>query len=650
MTMVDQFTDAEAFPVDDPNAVFGIGPSRTLAWDQVVPALEAQALRTPAAIAVRHGEESVDYTSLHRRANQLARCLRDEGVDRGDVVAIILPRSADAIVAILGVLKVGAAYLPIDLAYPSARVSYIVKDSGARIAIVGGAGASCLPEEFRRLDLDAERYRIDAFSATPLDLERGADDPIYVIYTSGSTGEPKGAVITHRSFSNLLQWYIRELGLGQDDATLLVSALGFDLTQKNIFAPLLLGGTLNLPLLGDFDPEQLVAAIETHGVTFVNCTPSSFMPLVEGSVAERPEQLGSLRWVVLGGEPILVTRLLPWLKDTRCRARVLNSYGPTECTDICAVWAFDAASAISPVPLGRPIDNVRLAVLDADQRPTAIGNVGELWIGGAGVGLGYLGRPSLNAEKFVTLDVGGTPSSMYRSGDRVRWGVDGLLEFLGRVDDQVKVRGHRIELGEIDAALASHEAVRDAVACVRDDQILGQTLVAYIVVRPGFDLNDDLFRRYIAEKLPSVMVPTVFVRIAAMPMSPNGKIDRGALLNRASATPSPNPMPQMSSASHTSALVWEIWTDVLGRGPDSTDQNFFDLGGTSLGAAKVQAALRRRLGRDVSIVTLFAYPTIASLVRHLDLTEQASPGAMVSVRVARQAEVLKRIRNRVGVH
>ncbi len=310
-------------------------------------------------------------------------------------------------------------------------------------------------------------------SPDPLQLEYSAVDPIYVIYTSGSTGQPKGAAVSHRSFSNLLQWYISELALSRSDSTLLVSALGFDLTQKNIFAPLLVGGTLNIPATANFDPEYIIEIIERRGVTFVNCTPSSFMPLLEGPAAERHDRLSSLRWVVLGGEPIPVARLLPWLQDARCRARILNSYGPTECTDICAVWPFDGASALSPAPLGRPIDNAVLAVLDGNREPTLLGEEGELWIGGMGVGLGYLGRPALNAEKFVTLDVHGVPTRMYRSGDRVRWRENGLLEFLGRVDHQVKLRGHRLELGEVEAALMSHDSVREAVALVREVPVLG---------------------------------------------------------------------------------------------------------------------------------------------------------------------------------
>ncbi len=410
MTRAAQLAAGTMSDTQEPNLRFGIGPSNPLAWDCLVPALEAQAQATPGAPALWYQGETIAYEALHARANQLARRLQEMGIVRGDRVALVLQRGVDAIVAILSVLKAGASYVPIDLAYPSARIRYIVEDSGARLAIIDADADVRLPDGFPSLNLGSERARIAALSPDPLQLEYSAVDPIYVIYTSGSTGQPKGAAVSHRSFSNLLQWYISELALSRSDSTLLVSALGFDLTQKNIFAPLLVGGTLNIPATANFDPEYIIEIIERRGVTFVNCTPSSFMPLLEGPAAERHDRLSSLRWVVLGGEPIPVARLLPWLQDARCRARILNSYGPTECTDICAVWPFDGASALSPAPLGRPIDNAVLAVLDGNREPTLLGEEGELWIGGMGVGLGYLGRPALNAEKFVTLDVHGVPT------------------------------------------------------------------------------------------------------------------------------------------------------------------------------------------------------------------------------------------------
>lgn len=616
----------------------GLGPSRPSEWELIVPALEARAERDSGRLAVSQGQTRLTYAELHADANRLARYLKRCGIGRGDRVAILLPRGVDAVVAILAALKAGATYLPVDLSYPPARIQFVLADAGVRAALTTTDQAAFLPAEIGRVLLDEAREAIAREPADPLPLEAQPGDAIYVIYTSGSTGQPKGAAVSQRSFANLMQWYVNQLALSEVDGLLLLSALGFDLTQKNLFAPLLVGGALHLPSSTTYDPNALASAIEERAVTVVNCTPSSFLPLVEGPGAEQPERLASLRWAVLGGEPIPAERLRPWLAHPSCRARILNSYGPTECTDICAAWAFDGATAVSPVPLGRPIDNVFLAVLDEERRPVAGEAEGELWIGGEGVGLGYLGRSELNAERFVTLEICGEPRRMYRTGDRARWRRDDLLEFLGRVDHQVKLRGHRIELGEIEATLLGHPGLREAALIVSGDDGSEGVLVAYVVARPGQEASEADLRRYLAARLPEPMVPTRIVQLAAMPLSPNGKLDRSALPRPTRAAPQPAaqaPLP-------TEALLMEIWSSILPQAPDRTDRAFFDLGGTSLGAARVQAALRKRLGRDIPIVTLFAHPTITSLARYIDRGDEAAVARIVPARGAQQAQALRR--------
>jgi len=634
--------------IADATGPMGAGPLRAMAWEMVTLAFARQARETPDRTAVRRGDVLLTYAGLDAAANRLARQLMAQGVRRGDRVALLLPRDVDAVVAILGVLRAGAAYVPVDMAYPEARIHFIVRDCGCRVAITTSAGLSRLPAGVASLALDAQAQAIAETPGDALPAASGPDDAIYVIYTSGSTGQPKGAAVTHRSFANLLQWYIRTLGLNGGDSTLLVSALGFDLTQKNIYAPLLTGGTLYLPDFDVFDPEAIVATVEKRSITFLNCTPSTFLPLVEGAAAGRMERLASLRWAVLGGEPIPIRRLLPWLDHPACQGQILNSYGPTECTDICAAWAMGAANWEDPAPLGRPVDNVFLAVLDEARQPVGPGVEGELWIGGMGVGLGYLGRPELNAERFMTLRLPGHEGRMYRTGDRVSWRADGALDFFGRLDHQTKIRGHRVELGEIEAALCAHADIREACVAVRDGAAEPR-LLAWLVMREGAAMPPEAgLRRYLGEKLPEHMIPVAFDALPALPLSPNGKIDRQALPDIAAPAPEPSPPArggETADSEDMESLVLGVWRDVLGQAPASPEQNFFDAGGTSVGLARVQAAIRARLGRDLAVVELFAHPTVASLARLLRQTQDAPAGRRKGAPTVglRQAEALRRM-------
>lgn len=643
--------DAVAPVATDPSGAdaVGAGPRRDMAWDMVTSDFARQARATPDRTAVRCGDVLLTYAGLDAAANRLARQLMAQGVARGDRVALLLPRDVDAVVAILGVLRAGAAYVPVDMAYPEARIHFIIRDCGCRVAITTMAGVARLPPGIASLALDAQAQAIAETPGDALPAVAGPDDAIYVIYTSGSTGQPKGAAVTHRSFANLLQWYIRTLGLSGHDSTLLVSALGFDLTQKNIYAPLLTGGTLYLPDFDVFDPEAIVATVESRSITFLNCTPSTFLPLVEGAAAGRMQRLASLRWAVLGGEPIPVRRLLPWLTHPACQGQILNSYGPTECTDICAAWAIGAANWEEPAPLGRPVDNVFLAVLDEARQPAPAGVEGELWIGGMGVGLGYLGRPELNAERFMTLRLPGHEGRMYRTGDRVSWRVDGVLDFFGRLDHQIKIRGHRVELGEIEAALCSHADIREACVAVRRAGDAEPRLLAWLVMHQGAAMPPEAaLRRHLAGKLPEHMVPAAFAALPALPLSPNGKIDRQALpdiVAPGSAGLPPSPGDGASGAQGMEGIVLGIWREVLGQVPASPDQNFFDAGGTSVGLARVQAAIKARLGRDLPVVELFAHPTIASLARLLGQNAGDHTGGRKVAPAAglRQAEALRRM-------
>jgi amino acid adenylation domain-containing protein len=630
----------------DAMAAWERGPVRARPWHHFVAAFEAQAQRTPNAPAALCAETVLDYAGLDARANRLARHLARRGIGRNDVVALLLPRGIDLIVAMLGILKAGAAYMPLDPRNPRERNAVILRNTRAKAVVSLACAAAAVPPDAALCLLDTDAAAIGAEPAGRLEVGGTPDDLVYVINTSGSTGEPKSAAVYHRGFANLLQWYIDTLAITAADAVLIIGAATFDATQKNLFSPLLAGGRLVFPDGDMFDPEALAALIDRHSITWVNGTPSNFYPMAEGPGTRTPNPLASLRWVVLGGEKIQPHRLMPWLGRPGCSARVLNSYGPTECADICAAWAFDAASAEPPIPLGHAIDNVRIAVLDEDGNRTAIGAEGELWIGGAGVGAGYLGRDDLNQTSFAVSDMFGAPERVYRTGDRVRWREDGVLEFLGRIDNQVKLRGLRIELGEIEAALMSLPAVREAVVLLREDGGFEPRLVAYLLGRPGgAELSAAALRRALGEKLPDYFIPAVFLWLASFPMSQNGKVDRRSLPPSPSAEPAPAAAAAIQAdGDGLEAVMLRLWRQVLGREDIGAEDNFFDAGGSSLGLVAIQAGLVRETGRSVPIVTLFANPTIAKAVAALTRPAQAPQRDMARERAAMRSEALKRFR------
>ena len=622
----------------------GSGPARAVPAGGLLAGFEAWRQARPSAPAVVSAGGTLSYAALDALANGVAQVLLRRGIGRGDRIGVLLPRGPLVIGAILGVVKAGATYLPLDAAYPPQRLAYILADAGVSAVLTVPALRAILPAALADLAIDAGAVVPQAEPAGA--PSPAADDLLYVIYTSGSTGQPKGAALRHGGFANLLQWYAGALGLSPADRVLLVSALGFDLTQKNIFAPLLTGGSLHLPAGDVFDPAAVAAQIGTEGITCLNGTPSTFYPLIEGPWADR---LGTLRRVVLGGEPIRAARLRAWMERGPAGLRVLNTYGPTECTDICAAHTFDAATLEEPVPLGRPIDNVRLVVLDEIGAPAAPGEAGELWIGGAGVGSGYLDRPGLTAERFRRAALPGAATErMYRTGDRVRWRQDGLLEFLGRLDHQVKLAGQRIELGEVEAALATHPAVAEAVAGVLEDGPGREPrLVAWVTGRPdAMPPPAEALRRHLAERLPRGMIPVAFVPLAAMPLTPNGKVDRGRL----AAPVAPGTASAETQGEEWDRQVAEAFALVLGQVGLDPAANFFDLGGSSVQLIELQAELARRTGRSLPMTAFFAHPNVAALAAHL--RKPANPATArgatpFAARAARQAAALRQIRPRL---
>uniref|UniRef100_UPI0035662B7D amino acid adenylation domain-containing protein n=1 Tax=Immundisolibacter sp. TaxID=1934948 RepID=UPI0035662B7D len=589
---------------------------------------EAQAAATPSQVAVRQGVRQLSYAELDAYANQVANWLLQEGHAPGRV-GICLERGPDLLAAILGVIKAGSAYVPLDPAYPAGRLQRMASAAGVQVVIGSPQLQQLLPGAARQLLLDEtlEDAPLEGMSEVSPARAVVPDDLLYVIFTSGSTGLPKGAGVRHSGMLNLLDWYRREFAFAATDRALVISATGFDLTQKNFFALLTCGGTVVFPAGEDYDPAALIGAVQHDGITLLNCAPSAFYPLVE-----RPGDftaLDSLRCVFLGGEPIQVARLRAWHTATDARCQVVNTYGPTECADIACYHRLTAEdmAGTGGVPLGLPIDNVQVYVLDAWDQLLPTGRTGEICIAGTGVGVGYVDDVELTAERFRPNPFGA--GRIYRSGDLGRVRPDGVVEFLGRRDFQVKLHGYRIELGEIEAALRRLPGVDDALAALRQD-----VLVGYVLSSVGVDEALD-WRAELAAHLPAYMLPATLVRVEHWPLSANGKLDRDALPEPRFEATRPYEKPRGA----VEEALASIWGEVLGAADIGRQDNFFELGGHSLAASRVAARVREELGASLSLRSLFQAPTIAELARQVIASEGAQP-TLPTIAVVDRAGVL----------
>ncbi|HEY6323396.1 MAG TPA: amino acid adenylation domain-containing protein, partial [Thermoanaerobaculia bacterium] len=581
----------------------------------------AWARRTPGAVALAAGGETMSYAELDRRSGALAAQLRRRGSGPEVPVAICLERSPALVVAMLGVLRAGGAYLPIEPGTPRERQALLLAESGAPLVLTaerflaGLAGTAAAPLceaswETREVGEDdggaASTLRADAAPAPALLPEH----PAYLLYTSGSTGRPKAVVVPHRSLAASTRARLALYGDGPPAIALLLPGFAFDSSVAILFGTLCRGGTLVLPREGQQgEVTEIARLIEEHGVTDLLA-----LPALHGLLLEQvePRRLASLRRVIVAGEacpaglPARHTAALP-------AAGLYNEYGPTETT----VWASVARCRPEPgmaaVPIGRPIANARLYVLDAALQPVPAGTAGELSIGGAGVTRGYLGRPALTAERFLPDPFAGAAGArLYRSGDLVCHREDGALRFLGRADRQVKIRGFRVEPEEVAAVLGSHEAVREAVVAARADAAGGPRLVAYLVPRAAAaPPSSAALRAFLAERLPAYMLPAAFVTLKALPLTPNGKVDLRAL-------PAPEPASGRGQGPAPRDAVEEalavIWADVLGVPAVGVDDSFFELGGDSIRAIEVRYRAEQR-GISFTMQQLFAQPTIARLAR-----------------------------------
>ncbi len=567
---------------------------------------EQQVERTPDARAITAQDGPLSYAELNHRSNQLAAYLQSLGVGPEIRVGIALPRSAEMVIAALAVLKAGGAYVPIDPAYPLQRFRYLVEDSGVSVLLTHRAVPEGLnSQSIRIIPLESHRGRVATLSGNNLDSTADSSNLAYIIYTSGSTGKPKGVMISHENVINSTDARTSYYA-SSPDRFLVLSSFSFDSSVASIFWTLLSGGELWLPPEGAQQNIGRITDFVRHGpITHLLALPSLYQSLLLNSTND---QLRSLRTVIVAGETCpadLVSTHFRRLPDVS----LFNEYGPTEATVWSTVYEATPAQHPGPVPIGTPIVNAEIKILDAQMRPAPPTEPGEVYIGGPQLARGYLGRPDLTAERFLPHAFTKVPGTrLYRTGDLAKYRADGNIDFLGREDQQVKIRGYRIELGEIESALREHPQVRDAAVAGRKDAEGHQRLVAYVV--SGAEKIDAVaLRRFLRKCLPEYMTPATYVTLESLPMNANGKLDRQAL---------PDPAPAESQNTYVAPrtpverTLAQIWADLLGVKQVGTHDNFFELGGDSILGLQM-AARANQAGIRLNITQIGDQPTIAGL-------------------------------------
>jgi amino acid adenylation domain-containing protein len=570
---------------------------------------EEIAARTPQAAALMHEGRVVSYGALNAQANRLARCLRAHGAQAGGAVAILMARSLDLIVAELAVLKCGAAYVPIDPAFPLERKRFMLADTAAPVLVTHASVD--LPDLVGVARLDIELLALDAFEADNLAEAQDSAAPAYIMYTSGSTGQAKGVVVPHRAINRLVlnNGYAR---FEAADRVAFAANPAFDAATMELWGPLLNGGCC--VVIGQetvLDVARFDAALCDAGVTVLWMTVGLFNQFAEGMA----RAIGALRYLIVGGEALNPAAIAGVLRRSPPQ-RLINGYGPTETTTFAITHDILAVGAeLEPIPLGRPIANTQVYILDPQRRPVPIGVAGEIHIGGAGLALGYLNRPDLSGERFVADPFAADPARrMYRTGDLGKWRADGIIDYLGRNDTQVKIRGFRIELGEIETRLGAQPSVRGAVVLAREDVAGDKRLVAYVVLRDGGGDCDHL-RAALAASMPDYMLPAAYVVLAELPLTPNGKLDRKAL-------PAPSPRDYGVQEYHaplgeTETELAALWCQLLGCERVGRHDNFFRLGGHSLYATRLLMRVREQFEVELKLAAVFDAPVLAALAARI---------------------------------
>ena len=579
--------------------------------------IEEQAARNGEAIAIRSNRGDVSYGELDRRANRLGNYLRKRGVGIEEAVGICADRTAEMVIGMLGVMKAGAAYAPIDGSYPEERVRYMLEDAGVKVMLTQGESGRGAEEKWRNgevIDLERKWEEIEEESEERPGVETEGENLAYVIYTSGSTGNPKGVMVNHRGLANYLKWASEAYRIKEGEGAPVHSSAAFDLTVTSLYGPLVNGKRIDL--LSDEDGiEALATALSRESdYSLVKITPAHLDILAQQM---RDADVGrSARALVIGGEELRAGGLKFWRERAR-ETRLINEYGPTETVVGCSVYEVEAGKNVGEsAPIGKPIANTRMYILDEDMKPMPIGARGEIYISGVGVARGYLGKPDLTAERFVPDAFSGKGGErVYRTGDVGRYLSDGNIEFEGRADDQVKIRGYRIELAEVQAALDKHPSVRQSVVVTNKAQRGDKRLVGYVVVEKGATSVE--LKKHARELLPEYMVPDVILALDEMPVTVNGKIDRKNL-------PSVKDAGRQTQQEYVGArtpveeMLVGIFEEVLNLSGVGVHDNFFEIGGHSLLATQVASRARNTFSVEVGVRSVFEEPTVEELGRRIE--------------------------------
>jgi amino acid adenylation domain-containing protein len=602
----------------------GCGPVTTYERNSCVHELfETQAAKSPSAVALECGEVHMSYGELNHQANLLAARLEEAGARPGAVVGLCLERSMELIIGLLAILKTGAAYLPLDPANPKARNAIMLEDAQAGLALTRKTLHDAIPLRGEQILCVDDKNWPPRKANARTDAGRGptATDVAYIIYTSGSTGRPKGVAVPHRAIVRLVR-NADYVHITDADVFLQLAPVCFDASTFEIWGALLNGARLVIAPPEMPSLEELGRIVRRGKVTTLWLTSGWFNQMVDGQL---PAMQG-LRYLLAGGESLSVPHVVKASRELP-HCQLINGYGPTEGTTFsCCYPVPQAWPGGGSVPIGRPIANTRVYILDESKNLVAEGAAGELYIGGDGLACGYVNRPELNGVKFVRSPFAN--EQLYRTGDSARWLADGNIEFLGRKDEQVKIRGFRVEPGEVEAALTSHHAVRDAVVVARSDHSGTKQLVGYVVIRAGAAATPLELREFLSRQLPAYMVPSLIARIEKLPLTPNGKVDRRAL--PAPENPLTTPEAEIASPRNaTEILLLEIWREILERERIGIHDNFFHLGGHSLLATQIVSRVARTLDVELPVRVVFESPTIADIARAIDEAERHPAEQMV---------------------
>ncbi|RCJ38592.1 thioester reductase [Nostoc punctiforme NIES-2108] len=603
---------------------------------------EAQVEKTPDAVALIFNNQHLTYRDLNNRANQLAKHLQSLGVGTEILVGICIERSLEMVVALLAILKAGGAYVPLDPGYPQERLAFMLSDTQVSVLLTQKELVTKLPTHTAFvICLDTDWNTIAQNKKDNLSTSVTADNLAYVMYTSGSTGTPKGVSVIHRGVVRL----VKETNYAQltpEEVILQLAPISFDASTFEIWGCLLNGGRLviyppNTPSL-----EELGQIIQQYQITTLWLTAGLFHLIVD----EKIDALKSLRQLLAGGDVLSVSHVQKFLQTVE-NCQLINGYGPTENTTFTCCHSITAP--LQPdvsIPIGRPIANTQVYILDQNLQSVSIGEAGELYIGGDGLARGYLKRPDLTTEKFITHSFDNNLATrLYKTGDLARYLPDGNIEFLGRIDNQVKIRGFRIELGEIEREIAQHPNVREIVVLARQDEVGEKQLTAYIVPHYNSGYTHNKLRSFLQQRLPNYMVPSAFMMLESLPLTANGKVDRHKL-------PVPSrERPQLEQAyiapqSDLERLLAGILSELLKIDRVGIDDNFFDLGATSISILQVAARIKQELGIELPAVKLFQYSTIGSLANYLHSNQNSQPSSdKLQNRAQRQQAARARRRN-----